>query len=68
MIQKCCMCKPIIKKRIEIMDKFHGEKFSILEIQINMIFASMDLWAIIDKSKEGPFFGSQNVEKYQRRV
>ena len=38
----------------KVIDKFHGEKFSLWKFKMGMALASVDLWDIVD--------GSQSVE------
>jgi hypothetical protein len=41
-------------KGVIIIDKFHGERFSLWKFKMEVVFASMDLWNIVDKFEEAP--------------
>lgn len=52
------------------MDKFHREKFTLWKFKMEMVLASIDLWNIIDESKEVPPSNADPkvLKKYQRHV
>ena len=37
-----------------VMDKFYREKFSLWKFKMEMVLAFVDLWDIVDGSKEAP--------------
>ena len=52
------------------MNKFHREKFSLRNFENNMVLASMDLWDIVNESKNA-LVSNPNpkvLKEYQRRV
>jgi hypothetical protein len=38
----------------KVIDKFNGENFNLWKFKMEMVFASMDLWEIVDGSEEAP--------------
>ena len=42
------------RKRARVMDKFHGERFSLWKFKMKMVLAFMDLWDIVNESKKDP--------------
>jgi hypothetical protein len=53
-----------------IIDKFHGEKFSLWKFKMEMALASVDLWDIVDGSEKAPPSDADPkvLKEYQRRV
>ena len=41
-------------KTARVMDKFHGERFSLWKLKMEMVMASIDVWNIINKSENAP--------------
>ena len=47
-----------------VVDRFHGERSSLWKLKMELELASMDLWDIMDRSKDSTFqCGSQSVEE-----
>jgi hypothetical protein len=53
-----------------VIDKFNGENFNLWKFKMEMVLASMDLWEIVDGSKEAPPSNSDPkvIKEYQRRA
>ena len=53
-----------------VIDKFHGEKFSLWKFKMEMALASVDLWDIVDGSEKAPPSDADPkvLKEYQRRV
>jgi hypothetical protein len=53
-----------------VIDKFNGENFNLWKFKMDMVLASMDLWEIVDGSKEAPPSNSDPkvIKEYQRRA
>jgi hypothetical protein len=57
-------------KTARVIDKFHGENFSLWEFKMEMALASVDLWDIVDGSKKAPpsNLDPKVLREYQKRV
>ena len=55
---------------IRVIDKFNGENFNIWKFKLDMNLAFVELWDIVDESKEVPCsnFNSKVKRKQERRV
>jgi len=53
-----------------VIDKFNGENFNLWKFKMEMVLASMDLWAIMDGSEEAPPSKSDPkvIKEYQRHA
>ncbi len=52
----------------KVIDKFNGENFNLWKFKMEMVLASMDLWEIVDGSKEAPpsNVDPKVIKEYQR--
>jgi hypothetical protein len=53
-----------------VIDKFNGENFNLWKFKMEMVLASMDLWEIVDESKEAPpsDVDPKVIKEYQRHA
>jgi hypothetical protein len=57
-------------KSAKVIDKFNGENFNLWKFKMEMVLASVDLWEIVDRSKEAPPSDADPkvIKEYQRCV